>query len=67
MILAILKKRDNLYIPNVVEAMEQMKADGITDVVVQPTHILDGIENNIMKEEALSFRTAFILSPSERL
>lgn len=59
MILAILKKRDNLYIPNVVEAMEQMKADGITDVVVQPTHILDGIENNVMKEEALSFQDSF--------
>lgn len=59
MILAILKKRDNLYIPNVTEAMEQMMADGITDVIIQPTHILDGIENNIMKEEALSFQNNF--------
>ena len=58
-ILAVLKKRDNLYIPNVMEAMAQMKSDGITEVIVQPTHILDGIENNIMKEEALSFRDDF--------
>ena len=44
MILSILKKRDNLIIPNVTEAMEQMLSDGIQDVIIQPTHILDGIE-----------------------
>ena len=59
MILSILKKRDNLIIPNVTEAMEQMLSDGIQDVIIQPTHILDGIENNIMKEEALAFRDSF--------
>lgn len=59
MILSILKKRDQISIPNVKEAVEQMIADGITDVVVQPTHILDGIENNIMKEEVLSYRDSF--------
>ena len=28
-------------------------------MVVQPTHILDGIENNIMKEEVLSYKESF--------
>lgn len=59
MILSILKKRDQIIIPNVCEAMEQMIDDGITEVIVQPTHILDGIENHIMKDEVLSYKNYF--------
>ena len=59
MILSILKKREQLIIPNVQEAMDAMISDGITEVIVQPTHILDGIENHIMKEEVLSYQEHF--------
>lgn len=59
MILAKLKKRDNLHISNVKEAMEEMIADGITDVIIQPTHVINGIENELMKEDALSYRESF--------
>ena len=59
MIISVLKKRDNYIVPTVKEAMEQMIADGIREVAVQPTHILDGIENNIMKEEVLSYKESF--------
>ena len=59
MIIAKLKKRDGIIIHTVKEAMEQMIADGIREVAVQPTHILDGIENNIMKEEVLSYKESF--------
>lgn len=59
MILAKLAKRDNLIIPNVKEAMEMMKNDGITDVIVQPTHVINGIENDLMKEDALSYQEDF--------
>lgn len=59
MILSILKKRDQLIIPNIQEAMDAMIEDGITEVIVQPTHILDGIENHIMKEEVLSYQKHF--------
>lgn len=58
-ILSILKKRDNISIFNVEEAMEQMFTDGITDIIVQPTHILDGIENHTMKEQVLSYKDRF--------
>ena len=58
-IISILKKRDNYTVPTVKEALEQMITDGIREVVVQPTHILDGIENNIMKEEILSYKKSF--------
>lgn len=59
MILAKLKKRDNLHINNVKEAMEEMIADGITDVIIQPTHVINGIENELMKEDALSYQQSF--------
>lgn len=59
MILAKLKKRDHIHICNVKEAMEQMAADKITDVIIQPTHVINGIENDLMKEDALSYREYF--------
>lgn len=58
-IISILKKRDGISVPTVCEAMEQMIRDGIRTLIVQPTHILDGIENNIMKEEVLSYKDSF--------
>lgn len=59
MIMAKLLKRDGIKIPNVREAMEQMREDGITDVIIQPTHVINGIENDLMKEDALSYRDDF--------
>ena len=59
MIIAKLKKRDGIIIHTVKEAMEQMLLDGITDVIVQPTHVINGIENDQMKAAALSFRDRF--------
>lgn len=59
MIMAKLLKRDGIKINNVKEAMEQMRNDGITDVIIQPTHVINGIENDLMKEDALSYRDDF--------
>lgn len=59
MIINKVNKRDNVHIDTVKEAMERMQADGITDVLVQPTHVINGIENDIMKEDALSYRENF--------
>ncbi len=59
MIMKKLLKRDGIKINNVVEAMDQMAADGITDVIVQPTHVINGIENDLMIQDALSRRAHF--------
>ncbi len=59
MIIRKLKNRDNIIVATVREAMEQMISDGITDVLVQPTHVINGIENDLMKEDALSYRDSF--------
>ena len=59
MIIKKLKNRDGIHVNNVREAMEQMHADGITDVLIQPTHVINGIENDLMKEDALAYREMF--------
>lgn len=54
-----LLKRDGIRIFDVKEAMEQMKADGIRKVAVQPTHVLNGIENDQMAADAMAYREQF--------
>ena len=43
-ILDILKERDQLEIDNVKQAMERLIADGVRDVVIQPTPVEPGTE-----------------------
>lgn len=59
MIIKKLKNRDNKEIPTVSEAMENIVNDGITELIVQPTHIINGIENDFMKEDVLKFKDSF--------
>lgn len=58
----IIKKiqdRDKVKTDTVSEAMERMFLDGITEVVVQPTHVINGIENEQMREDVMAFRERF--------
>jgi cobalamin biosynthesis Co2+ chelatase CbiK len=50
MIIKILKERDGMEIFTVAQALKQMVEDGISEVIVQPTHILHGVENDRMLE-----------------
>lgn len=50
-IMKILGQRDGLYIDNVSEAMERMRKDGIKELIILPTHIINGIENDTMIED----------------
>ena len=59
MIIKKVNARDSVHIFTVKEAMEQMLQDGITDVLVQPTHVINGIENDLMKEDALAYQEQF--------
>lgn len=54
-----LKKRDGVQIDTVAEAMERMLADEVTDVVVQPTHVINGVENDRMIADAMAFQDRF--------
>ena len=59
MIIKKLKRTANIKVQTVGEALEKMAADGIEEVIVQPTHVINGIENDQMKADALSFRDRF--------
>ncbi|MGI5976615.1 MAG: sirohydrochlorin cobaltochelatase [Candidatus Limivicinus sp.] len=48
-----LAERDKLEIDNVTEAMDRLVADGVKDVVIQPTHVMAGFEyDDVMAEIA---------------
>lgn len=51
MILRKLKREKGLEIDTVERALERMACDGIRGVVIQPTHIINGIENDRMLED----------------
>lgn len=59
MIMKVLKKRDNIHIDNVSEAMEKLVEEGFQDVIVQPTHIINGEEYDKMAEQIEPFVTSF--------
>ena len=46
MVINILKKRDDLAIDNVEEALERAVNDGVKTIIIQPTHVMDGTEYN---------------------
>ena len=48
---AKLRKRDGIHIMDIDEAMTQLKADGIRNVIVQPTYVITGFESDAMKEK----------------
>ncbi|MCI9083424.1 MAG: sirohydrochlorin cobaltochelatase [Lachnospiraceae bacterium] len=49
MILTLLKSRDNIHIPSLEEAMAEITAAGTDHLIVQPTHLINGLENEVMK------------------
>lgn len=59
MILKKLKNEEQIHYDTVTEAFERMRVDGITDVVVQPTHVINGVENNLMIQDALHYSSSF--------
>jgi sirohydrochlorin cobaltochelatase len=58
-IINILKSRDGIHIFTVAEAMKQMITDGVEEVIVQPTHILNGIENDRMRKDINLYQKEF--------
>ncbi len=59
MIITKLKNTTGEAIPTVWEALSQMRKDGITDICIQPTHVINGIENDCMKKDASAFLDHF--------
>ena len=58
-ILDILAERDGLEIDNVTQAMARLVTDGVKEVVVQPTHVMNGEEYHKLLAQAEPYRARF--------
>lgn len=54
-----LERTTGEVIQSVAQALSQMADQGITQAILQPTHIIDGIENQQMQADANAFRNIF--------
>lgn len=59
MVLKVLRERDRIYIDNVRQALERLAEEGFQRVVIQPTHVINGIENDEMIQTAQTFQDRF--------
>ena len=53
------KKRDNVTIDNVKEALDRAVNNGVKKLVIQPTHLMNGLEYNDLVEEVANYSDAF--------
>lgn len=58
-IIDILKEREGLEIDNVTKAMSRLVMDGVSEVVVQPTHVMPGAEYDDMIAEIAAYADQF--------
>lgn len=58
-IIDILKNREGIAIDNVTEALDRAVADGVKNLIVQPTHLMDGLEYGDIKEEVEKYTEKF--------
>ncbi len=54
-----LKERDGLIIDKVTEAMDRLVADGVKEVVIQPTHVMSGFEYDDVITEVTPYADKF--------
>ena len=54
-----LRKRDGIEIDSVAEALARISGDNVGDLLIQPTHILNGTENDLMKAAIDNARAKF--------
>ena len=54
-----LAERDGLEIDNVTQALDRAAADGIKNLIVQPTHLMNGYEYTDLKDELATYEDTF--------
>lgn len=52
-------KRDGVKIDNVKEALDRAVENGVKNLIVQPTHLMAGLEYHDLEEEVMSYADAF--------
>jgi sirohydrochlorin cobaltochelatase len=58
-VIDVIKERDGEQIDNVKEALQRLVKDGVKDLVVQSTHLMDGIEYHEMLDAIKPFENKF--------
>lgn len=58
-IIDILRERDSLEIDNVQQALDRAAADGIKELIVQPTHLMNGLEYQDIVETLADYADRF--------
>ena len=58
-VIDILEEREKLEIDNVTEAMDRLVADGVKEVVIQPTHVMPGFEYDDVMAEISAYADKF--------
>lgn len=59
MIMNKIKKRDGIHIDNPREALEKLHSEGYEEILVQPTHIINGSEYEGLYHDLLHFKDKF--------
>lgn len=59
MVIRRLREREGLAVDNVTEALERLRQEGFTDVVVQATHVMNGEEYDKLRALAAPYEGAF--------
>lgn len=54
-----LEKYDNVLIDNVTEALDRAVEDGVKTLIVQPTHLMNGLEYNDLSAELAEYADSF--------
>ena len=58
-VIDILEEREKMEIDNVTEAMDRLVADGVKEVVIQPTHVMPGFEYDDVMDEIADYADKF--------
>ena len=53
------KSRDNVSIDNVKQALDRAVENGVKTLVIQPTHLMDGLEYHELVDEVAQYSDAF--------
>ncbi len=60
MIINHIQRRDGISIDNVTQALDRAVSNGVKNLVIQPTHIMDGFEYQKLVTEANRYQDAFL-------
>ena len=59
MVIRRLRQRDGLEIDNVAQALERLRREGFSDVIVQATHVMNGDEYDKLRAMAAPYEASF--------